>query len=153
MTFHLAEVAGPASIVSSNLGAGTAIRWDAAEGCTGTTAMKRWPTNSGRGTGGDLCPASPMIDLASVLHYAFRGCNSVFRDRCADEYATRRPHSPESGVRWQENGLQKQWGEGQVGNVGSMHWNDRLGFAAPQRALRKKETADGQDSLVMKAVP
>ena len=50
---------GPASIVPSDPGADTAIRWDAAEGSSGATGMKRLPTNSRRGTSDvDLCPAS-----------------------------------------------------------------------------------------------
>jgi hypothetical protein len=75
VTFQL----GPASIVPSDPGAHTAIRWDAAEGSSGTTGMKCLPTNPRRATWDADLSTAPLKGVPIGSQDPFRGRNPAFR--------------------------------------------------------------------------
>jgi hypothetical protein len=66
---------GPASIVPSDPGADTAIRWDATERSSGTTGMKCLPTNSRGGAWDADLSTAPLKGVPIGSQDLFRGRN------------------------------------------------------------------------------
>ena len=107
----------PASFVPSDPGADTAIRWDTAEGSSGTKEMRRLPTNSRHGTSDvDLCPASPKR-VPTEPQDPFGGRNSDVSDpipvRVHQIMGLVHRNGATIALEWPGDGA----GEGQMGNV------------------------------------